>query len=197
GREPWRSAAALCWQTGQTYENIPEKDPLLQQAWQKKINAPQSSSVGRLFDAAAALTGMRCLASFEGQGPMELEALANGADRYIETELEVCNKLLITNWQSLLPAMLDSTLTINERACLLHQSLAQALLQQALAIRETHTINTVSFAGGVFQNRVLTERAMALLSAAGFKVYLPELIPVNDAGISFGQIVEHGFSQQE
>jgi hydrogenase maturation protein HypF len=86
--------------------------------------------------------------------------------------------------------MTDSTLSVSARASLFHASLAQALLQQARSIREQHGVNTVSFSGGVFQNRVLSEQALALLSADGFKVHLPELIPVNDAGISFGQVME-------
>ena len=195
GREPWRSAAALCWETGQRYDDIPEKDLLLQQAWQRKINTPQSSSVGRLFDAAAALTGVRTIASFEGQGPMEFEALCKTPDNYIELKLEKVDNLLIVNWEPLVAAMLDSTLTVSERASLFHASLAHAMLKQARAIREMHAVNTVSFAGGVFQNRVLTEYAMALLSDDGFKVRLSELIPVNDAGISFGQVIEYGFEQ--
>ncbi|MCW8830544.1 MAG: carbamoyltransferase HypF, partial [Gammaproteobacteria bacterium] len=195
GREPWRSAAALCWEIGQEYVAIPEKDPLLKQAWQKKINAPQTSSAGRLFDAAAALTGVRSVASFEGQGPMELEALCHSTGNRIELDLETSDKLLIINWKQLVPAMLDSRLSQNQRAGLLHTSLAHALLKQATALRDSHGVNIVSFAGGVFQNRVLSEQAIALLSAAGFEVHLPELIPVNDAGISFGQVIEYGYRQ--
>jgi len=197
GREPWRSAAACCWELGLDYANIPEKDPLLKQAWQKRINAPQSSSVGRLFDAAAALTGVRTTASFEGQGPMEFEVLGDSCHensaQHLDLNLVASDKLLISDWKLLIPAMLDSTLTVTERASLFHRSLAHAILQQAEMIRQKHAVNTVSFSGGVFQNRVLTEQAMALLSGQGFEVYLPELIPVNDAGISFGQVMEYGY----
>jgi hydrogenase maturation protein HypF len=195
GREPWRSAAALCWETGQVYAGLPEKDPLLQQAWQRKINAPQTTSVGRLFDAAAALTGVRTVASFEGQGPMEFEALCGRPGDPIELELEKTGKLLATNWEPLVAAMLDSALSVSARAALFHTSLAHAMLQQARAIRAEHGVHTVSFSGGVFQNRRLTEQATALLSDDGFKVCLPELIPVNDAGISFGQVIEYGFKR--
>ena len=195
GREPWRSAAALCWETGFTYDDIPEKDPLLKQAWQKNINTPQTTSVGRLFDAAAALTGVHNEASFEGQGPMEFESLCNSIDNKIELDLERSDNLLISNWEQLVPIMLDSTLTINERASLFHASMAHVIRQQAKAIRHQHGVNTVSFSGGVFQNRVLTEHAMALLTADGFEVHLPELIPVNDAGISFGQVMEYGYKK--
>ena len=76
GREPWRSAAALCWETNTQWAGIPGDTALLHNAWLKGINAPQTTAVGRLFDAAAALTGVCSTASFEGQGPMHLEALA-------------------------------------------------------------------------------------------------------------------------
>ena len=91
--------------------------------------------------------------------------------------------------------MLDSTLSVKTRATLFHNSLAHSILQQAKQLREKHDVNTVSFSGGVFQNRVLTERAITLLSADGFEVCLPELIPVNDAGISFGQVMEYGYKR--
>jgi hydrogenase maturation protein HypF len=90
--------------------------------------------------------------------------------------------------------MLDSTLSAKTRAMIFHNSLAHSILQQAKIIREKQAVNTVSFSGGVFQNRVLTEKAMALLSDDGFDVCLPELIPVNDAGISFGQVMEYGYN---
>jgi hydrogenase maturation protein HypF len=198
GREPWRSAAALCWETALPYPDIPENDPLLHQAWQKRINAPQSTSVGRLFDAAAALTGLRMVASFEGQGPMELEALCSElnidqAEHHITLPLQKIDGLLQTDWQPLLRELLNTERDLADRATLFHDSLAQAMLQQALSIRHSTGVNSISFSGGVFQNSVLTERAIALLSAAGFEVCVPELIPVNDAGISFGQVMEYGF----
>ena len=195
GREPWRSAAALCWETGQSCEQLAEIDPLLKQAWQQRINTPQTTSVGRLFDAAAALTGVRSSASFEGQGPMELEALCNRHDLCVDITLEESDNLLISNWEPLVAAMLDSTLSVAARAALLHTSLAQLILKQAKIIRDRYGVNDVSFAGGVFQNRVLTEQALALLSHEGFEVHLPELIAVNDAGISFGQVMEHGYAK--
>jgi len=195
GREPWRSAAALCWEADLPYTDIPEKDPLLKQAWQKRINAPQSTSVGRLFDAAAALSGVRTFATFEGQGPMEYEALCTrltDSDQHISLPLRDTDGLLQTDWSPLLKELLDTGLKASEKASLFHHSLAHAIVQQALNIRSQSGINIVSLCGGVFQNRVLSERAMTLLSAESFEVCLPELIPVNDAGISFGQVMEYG-----
>jgi len=115
---------------------------------------------------------------------------------YVEMGLEKRDNILITNWKPLIPVMLDSTLSVSKRASLFHNSLAHSLLQQAKIIREKHAVNTVSFSGGVFQNRVLTEKAIALLSDEDFEVCLPELIPVNDAGISFGQVMEYGYKNK-
>ena len=203
GRQPWRSAAALCWELGLDYDDIPGKDSMqismLRQAWQREINTPRTTSVGRLFDAAAALIGICNTASYEGQGPMQLEALCDSGEvlsgNFIELGLGCDDNLLISDWKSLIPVMLDSTLSVTERALLFHNSLAHSILLQARNHRDRHGVTTVSFSGGVFQNRVLTEKAISLLSADGFEVYLPELIPVNDAGISFGQIMEYGFKQ--
>lgn len=199
GRQPWRSAAALCWQTGQNYDTISGStskiDPLLHQAWQRNINTPVTTSVGRLFDAAAALTGVCSNASFEGQGPMELEALAGDSEGFIGLALNRAENLWITDWAPLVPALLDADLSIEQRATLFHVSMAQAILQQARVIRSEHAVDAISFSGGVFQNRVLTELATGLLSDDGFEVIVPELIPVNDAGISFGQVMEYGFKK--
>jgi hydrogenase maturation protein HypF len=196
GREPWRGAAAVCWETGHEYSAPTDDSSLIFEAWRRRVNSPQTTAVGRLFDAAAALTGVCTTASFEGQGPMELEALCDKPCNHIDLALENINNLLIANWEPLVPVMLDSALSVSERASLFHASLAHAMLQQARAIRAEHGVNTVSFSGGVFQNRVLTEHALALLSGDGFKVHLPGLIPVNDAGISFGQVIEYLYQKK-
>ncbi len=180
GRQPWRSAAALCWQVGINYDDIPVKDPLLFQSWQAGINAPQTTSVGRLFDAAAALTGVCVNASFEGQGPMLFESLCedlcdlpeeklnNGTSKtckdYVGMSLEKIDGLWIADWQPLVSEMLNKNLTVAERATLFHRSMAENILQQARVIRNEYDVNVVSFSGGVFQNRILTELAIKLLS---------------------------------
>ncbi len=194
GREPWRSAAALCWEAGVPWNACPE-DPenmtLLHQAWQQRINSPSSSAAGRLFDAAASLTGLLHRASFEGQGPMYLEAAcARHAKAIALPLLRQLNGLWESDWSPLLPCLLDATRPLAERAADFHASLAEALRQQVLILRLEHAFNAVGLTGGVFQNRILTERITALLQDDGFTVYLAQAVPCNDAGISFGQIVE-------
>jgi len=189
GREPWRAAAALRWETGQSASFAPEP---LHQAWSQGLNSPVSSAVGRLFDAAAALCGICTHASFEGEGPMRLEAAASGASGpVIELPLQRdAGGVWRSDWAPLLPMLGDRAVPVAERASSFHLSLAQALVEQARQLRAQTGIRTVGLTGGVFQNRVLAEAAISRLDAAGFAVHLPQRVPVNDAGLSFGQVIE-------
>jgi hydrogenase maturation protein HypF len=189
GREPWRAAAALLWETGQIALFAPEP---LHQAWLQGLNSPASSAVGRMFDAAAALCGVCSHASFEGEGPMRLEAMAaNTAGETVALPL-ACDAAGVwrSDWAPLLPMLGDATRPTAERAAGFHLSLAQALVDQAKQLRAQTGIQAVGLTGGVFQNRVLAEAASSRLEAAGFKVHLPQRVPVNDAGLSFGQVIE-------
>jgi len=198
GREPWRSAAALCWETGQDCPLEEASDPLLFSFWQQGQNAPLTTAVGRLFDAASALCGVCTLASFEGQGPMQLEALAAKNSSFKDrrpTALEISrvDDVHSVDWAPLITMLMNESDPVTERAAHFHLSMADSLLQQAKLIREDTAINQVGLAGGVFQNRVLTEKCIELLNKNGFEVTLPLTMPVNDAAISFGQIVEYGY----
>lgn len=189
GREPWRAAAALLWESGQAAPFAP--DPL-HRAWSQGLNSPVSSSVGRLFDAAASLCGVCTHASFEGEGPMRLEVLAEGAGGEVVGLPLECDPLGVwrTDWEPLLPMLADATRPAAERAARFHLSLAQALVDQAQRLHAQTGIRSVGLSGGVFQNRLLAEAAIERLESAGFKVHLPQRVPVNDAGLSFGQIIE-------
>jgi hydrogenase maturation protein HypF len=86
--------------------------------------------------------------------------------------------------------MLDANIAPACRAALFHATLAQALCEQALAVRNQTGVSRVGLSGGVFQNSVLTERVLSVLRAVGFDVLIPERLPTNDAAISYGQLVE-------
>jgi hydrogenase maturation protein HypF len=201
GREPWRSAAAICWESGQQCPLKAASDPLIFSFWQQQKNAPQTTAAGRLFDAASALSGVCSQASFEGQGPMLFEALAarhGSLDDGMATtlELSLADGVYSADWSPLIPMLMNESRPQSERAACFHVSMAHTLLQQAKQLREDTGVNTVGLAGGVFQNRVLTEKSLALLNDHGFEATLPLLMPVNDAGISFGQIVEYGYNRR-
>lgn len=190
GREPWRSAAALLWETGHPAPYAPE---LLHAAWLKGFNSPATHAAGRLFDAAASLTGICTHASFEGEAPMKLEAVAmhdGKADTLVLPLAQKSSGLWQTDWAPLLPMLTDQTLSTIHRAACFHSSLAHALLDQARRLREQNGINHIGLTGGVFQNRLLTETAKFLLEQNDFQVHIPSQIPVNDAGICLGQVME-------
>ena len=190
-RQPWRSAVALCWETGNAWDACPEGTTLLFAAWQRLLNSPMTTAAGRLFDAAASFTGLLHHASFEGQGPMYLEAACAASAEIVVLPLQrTAQGLWECDWEPLVPYLIDATLPVAQRAAGFHASLAHSLAQQAHTLRLEHRIDAVGLTGGVFQNRVLTEHACALLQDDGFTVYLARDIPCNDAGISFGQIVE-------
>jgi hydrogenase maturation protein HypF len=198
GREPWRSAAALCWEAGVVCTLEEASDSLLYSFWQQGKNAPSTTAVGRLFDAAAALCGVVTSASFEGQGPMQLEALAAcyaNVDKLPVTQLELTggDGFFQADWQTLIPVMTDTSLAVEERAARFHLAMAHTLLDQARQVREDTGVGAIGLSGGVFQNRLLTEKATALLNADGFTVTLPSWVPVNDGGISFGQIIDYAY----
>jgi hydrogenase maturation protein HypF len=191
-REPWRSALALCWECDEIW---PDGEglgaPLLRRAFDRGVNAPLTTAVGRLFDAAAALIGVCLHTSYEGEAPMRLEALCEDTVPAVALPLaRDAMGIWRTDWAPLVAALRDTRHSAAVRAAMFHSSLAQALYAQAIAIRRHTGVARVGLSGGVFQNRVLTEQVHALLTAGGFEVLIPERLPVNDAAISYGQLVE-------
>jgi hydrogenase maturation protein HypF len=203
GREPWRSAVAISWEMGDERlaaelldavagSEASDRYSLLYQAWQKRVNTPVTSAVGRLFDAAAAMTRVCLEASFEGQGPMWFEALAADPGEVVQLPLrERVDGVLETDWQPLFAYLRTASCSLEQRAGVFHDSLAAALQQQARGIADGRPVAMVGLCGGVFQNRRLSEACVQRLEDDGFKVVLGERVPVNDAGLSFGQVVEY------
>lgn len=197
GRECWRSAAALCWEAGLDWSRADCDNALLHQAWQRRINAPASSAAGRLFDAAASLLGLVQESSYEGQGPMWLEAASSKTNEHVPLPLPLRLRedgVLESDWQPLLVMLRDEKIGAAQRGGMFHATLAHAALQQARQLREQHGEFSVGLSGGVFQNRLLTEHLIALLEADGFTVCLARHAPYNDGGICYGQLVEAAYA---
>lgn len=191
GREPWRSAAALHWECDKSWGEHLDADGLLRAAWQQQLNAPKTSAVGRLFDAAAALVCGTNKVSFEAQGPMHLESLCTDVGEVIRMAQSVdSDGVLRTDWEPMLAMLSDQQRSERRRAEAFHTSMATALLQQVRELAELHKIERVGLAGGVFQNRVLTGQVAQLLAGDGYDVRLGIDLPCNDAAISFGQVAE-------
>jgi hydrogenase maturation protein HypF len=190
-REPWRSAAALCWEDEIDWHSNKRDATLLKNAWQHGLNSHASTSAGRLFDAAANLLGLCDSASFEGQAAMLLEAHAKGSvDAIPLPMLEDQRGLLIADWGPLLRAFRRDEIGTSKRAMQFHHTLAHAILEQAKRIYAKTPFDTVGLTGGVFQNRLLTELACEKLEAAGFSVHSPAQVPCNDGGLALGQLIE-------
>jgi hydrogenase maturation protein HypF len=194
GRQPWRSAAAICWESDRAWPEATPGDEiaLVRQAWQRDLNCHTSSAAGRLFDAAACLVLGVEETSFEGQGPMQLEAVADDTGPIMALPLHRDDAgILRADWQPLLPMLCDSSKSVGERAAGLHLSLADAIANIALTLAEERRVERIGLTGGVFQNDRLATAAKRALEARGFKVHLPEQIPCNDAGLSYGQVIEY------
>ncbi len=152
------------------------------------LNAPLTSSVGRLFDAIASLTGLRQRASFEGQAAMELE-FAIETTSTASYPFEIHDGLpLIVDWGPAVKSIV-SDISCGERAgsisAKFHNTLAEIVRAVALRIGEAKIVLT----GGCFQNRYLTEACLQRLLDAGFRPYWHQRVPPNDGGISLGQVI--------
>jgi hydrogenase maturation protein HypF len=192
-RETWRIAHALCWEAGHEWQSSPHDVAMLRHAWLRGINCPRTSSVGRLFDGAAALLGLVLTTSFEGQAASRVEAACCAPAPPIELPLSRrADGVWESDWSPLLDALQDEGKSVAARSAAFHATLVELLLAQARAIHAEYGINQIGLSGGVFQNRVLCEAIVAAAEREGFTVFIPERLPSNDAGLSFGQIIEAG-----
>jgi hydrogenase maturation protein HypF len=159
------------------------------------VNSPLTSSAGRLFDAVAALAGLRQTVRFEGQAAMELEFAIAGLQTdesysydITPRETPTGESLLLVDWAGIARGILSDLkreVSIALISAKFHNTLAEVIV--AVAKRCGHP--QVALSGGCFQNRYLTERAATLLAQEGFRPYWHQHIPPNDGGIAFGQIV--------
>lgn len=187
-RQPWRMAAAALHalakdeEIGQRFGGFGPADRL-KDILDRGINAPLTSSCGRLFDAAAGLLGVRLTSTYEGEAAMVLESLVHRprvlADGWI-IEDDLTLSLL-----PLLDALREADPTYG--AELFHGTLIAALCDWIDRAAVAHGIATVTLSGGCFANKVLTEGLMSALPGRGIKPLLPRLAPANDGGLSLGQ----------
>jgi hydrogenase maturation protein HypF len=196
-RQPWRSGLALCWEAGRDWPQASVDTSLLLHGWQRGVNAPASSAVGRLFDGAAALLGLCHDARYEGEAAMRLESNARPGHAHGALPLVMNEQApLLIDWQPLLPLLFDEQIPVAQRAGAFHDTLADTILAVARLARERHDLHSVGLCGGVFQNRLLGELAAEKLQQHGFEVKLATGIPCNDGGIAFGQVIEYLYRQE-
>ena len=209
-RQPWRMAAAYLAQAfGDDFLalDIPFAHQLDRSKWRvlaqmvaRNINSLPTSSLGRLFDAIAALLGLRGEALYEGQTAIELEVLAQsrGLSRVDSRHIY---PFIIGEQEEQAPAQLDVKPLIRaivsdiqqgvaacEIAMRFHNTIAELLATACLKARNSTGLDMVALSGGVFQNRVLLEQLIRRLEAMAFRVYINRRVPPNDGGLSLGQL---------
>ena len=200
-RQPWRMAAAYL---DAAYEGRPPDlaivnalrdrhpgrwDQVLAAA-RAGLNAPVTSSVGRLFDAIAAMAGMRDTVTYEGQAAVDLEQIADHREAGSYPARVVDGTPLRIQGVDLLRAALDdltSGASPGTMSARFHNGLAVLAVEVCRRLRDVHGLSTVALSGGVFQNVLLTERCLSGLEEAGFTVLTHRRVPPNDGGISLGQ----------
>lgn len=153
---------------------------VLHAMWQRGINAPYCSSVGRLFDAVASLSGLTQTLGYEGESGLLLEAAF--ARTRCETAVQIPCQNGQIDWRPLLRDIL-ATSSAEAAASLLHHALCEVVVSVAMQ----HPGHPVVLCGGVFQNRTLVTLVCERLAAEHIRYYLPEATPVNDGGIALGQ----------
>jgi hydrogenase maturation protein HypF len=154
------------------------------------INAPVTSSAGRLFDAVAALLGVRDAINYEGQAAVELEQLADPAEQGAYPAAITGGSPLRVAGADLVRAAAEDLLTgVPPRiiAARLHNGVAAMISRACLLLRERSGLGTVALSGGVFQNLLLLNGVVQLLEHDGFRVLVHARVPPNDGGISLGQ----------
>jgi hydrogenase maturation protein HypF len=145
--------------------------------------------MGRLFDAAAALAGVRQAVNYEGQAAIEFEALADPAEGGAYSfELEQDQIRVRGAVEALIQDVL-ARVPISKISARFHNGLAACVLEMCLRTRSESGIDEVALSGGVWQNITLLGRTLSLLDKDGFRVYLHREVPPNDGGLSLGQAV--------
>jgi hydrogenase maturation protein HypF len=198
-REPWRMAAVYLQKAfGEEFRelDISFTSRLNLDVWanlrkliQHGINCPETSSMGRLFDAVASLLNLRHAVNYEGQAAMALEAIAD-RDYLTGYEFEVnLENGSISSTPVIKGIVKDllSTVAPSIISARFHQSVVDLIVAVAIRIRSGRMLNRVVLSGGVFQNSLLLERTRPQLEARGFDVFTHSRVPPNDGGIALGQ----------
>lgn len=192
-REPWRMAAAVLHELGRTAEIPPRfaSEPAaatVAEMLRLSINCPATSSMGRVFDAAAGLLGVRAKSAFEGQAAMLLEGLAES--RPAVPPLQAGWRLDKGGSELDLRPLWSRLVSVRDPAYgarLFHDTLAAALIDWVAHAAGKQGLNKVVLGGGCFLNHILCGSLALGLTAHGFQVWMATRLPPNDGGIALGQ----------
>jgi hydrogenase maturation protein HypF len=201
-REPWRIALSYLVDTFGTqadsldlplWRRVPAKKlSAVRTMIERGINTVPTSACGRLFDAVASIVGLRDDVNFEAQAAIELEMIAaQGVDASYPFEITAGDPWQI-DVRPAIQAIVRDVLAgkpVSWIAAAFHNTVAAIVREVCRRVRSAEAISRVCLSGGTFQNVYLLERAVSLLRADGFEVFLHAQVPPNDGGISLGQAV--------
>jgi|HubBroStandDraft_2_1064218.scaffolds.fasta_scaffold07990_4 hydrogenase maturation protein HypF len=205
--EPWRMAVSyLAKHFGKDVEKLglpflaeidSRKLSVVLQMMEREINSPRTSSCGRLFDAVAALVGLRGTVNFEAQAAVELEMAArdSGSEAAYPLDLNLHGAIWQIGTKSLLEWLVRDVrkqTNVAEISRKFHNGLALVLVEAAEKIRERTKLNRVCLSGGCFLNALLLETMIAEMKERSFEVFFHTEVPAGDGGISLGQAVIAG-----
>jgi hydrogenase maturation protein HypF len=202
-RAPWRTALAWLWASNLAWDDdLPpvsrssdeERSVLLAQL-EQGLNAPPTSSMGRLFDAAAALIGVRQTVNYEAQAAMELEAMANPSESSAYPILLEGAVIDPAEMFAAIVADLRSKISVNAIASRFHNTIARMVVELCDQQRDACGLDVVVLSGGVWQNMILLEMSLTMLHESGYTVWVHHQVPANDGGVSLGQAAIAGARQ--
>jgi len=193
--QPWRSAVAYLHKYfGEIPEGldfirtIPASElSLVQQALKKNINCPESCSAGRLFDAVSALINVCTKATYHAEAPILLEN-AIGSTTKDHYPIELQESISFHDTISSIIHDLQTRTSVGEISARFHNTIIHIMLEAIKKIHAETGITTVVLSGGTFQNTYISKKALDLLQLTGLKGYMSCRIPVNDGGLSLGQL---------
>ncbi len=191
-RQPWRLAL------GYLYTSFKGHIPILpslkdkpieaiREILEKEINCPLTSSCGRLFDAAAAICGVRTTIHYEAQAAIEFTQLAEDLNEPAYSLPEFENTLPVSSIIKAVTHDVLSGVPVGRISARFHQTLIRMFTKAVTRVADRHHVRTVILSGGVFQNEILLNGLQDALQKLSFEVLIPTQLPVNDGGISLGQ----------
>lgn len=198
-KEPWRLTAWVLYNLyGRDFadfemgfsRSLPRGWQLMLDATIKGINAPQTSSAGRLFDVAAGILGLGNVIHYEGQAAVKLELAAQKAVGhslpYTISEGQPRILDFMPTFEFLAEAVQKGK-NVNFLAACFHSTVAQAVVEMICLIRQETELGKVALSGGVWQNKILLTQVVGMLQQADFKIYTNQQVPLNDGGLALGQ----------
>jgi hydrogenase maturation protein HypF len=197
-RQPRRSALGVlfeidperAWQQGARWFSGAELSTL-RSLLERSLRAPRTSSMGRLFDAIAALGGLPPAVTFEGQAAMALQFAAEEFAEEVGESYPLPvgpGRPAIIDWEPLVRGVLDDQ-AAGEPLGLISRRFHNALAELAVTLARRHGLKQVVLTGGCFQNALLSDRTRQRLTESGFEVFTHARVPPGDGGIALGQVL--------